>query len=160
LGSVAVPPPVHAQTDRVTAFRRGTHAFRRTLYDTLGGEVTALTKPEELQQDPSHTLLIVLGETDVLEKLPGGLKRFVERGGAALVATAREDSKERLSPAFGISIPGLFLRAGAETLDRAYHGLPDCPFVEPAGQIVPPLFQGLGQASLKRVATNRPSYLW
>jgi hypothetical protein len=144
----------------MTAFRQGTHAFRRTLYDVLGGEVTALTRPGELAQDPGHTLLIVLGETQVLEQLPGGLQDFVERGGAALVATDRDVPKERLSPAFNVSFVGRLVRAGEPNLDRTYHGLIDCPFVEPAGRGGPPLFQVLGQPPLKQVATNRPGYLW
>jgi hypothetical protein len=152
-------PSAHAQPDRVTAFRQGTHAFRRTLYDALGGEVTALTRPEELQQDPGHTLLIVLGETEVLERIPGGLQRFVEQGGAALVATDRAVPSARLSPAFGISFDGQPVFAGEPGLDRTYHDLIDCPFVEPTSLKGPPLFQGLGKVALKRVATNRPSYL-
>src|SRR5581483_12407099 len=66
-------------------FGQGTHAFRRILHDL---NFKPLRDVKEIT-DPSHTLLIVLGETDPLSDLPGGGRGFMEKGGAVLIATDR-----------------------------------------------------------------------
>src|SRR5713101_4898473 len=71
---------------KVAPAGEGTHLFRRIFDDALV-DLKALTSPEELLDDPEHTILIVLGETSALKRLPLPLDEFVKIGGAALVAT-------------------------------------------------------------------------
>jgi hypothetical protein len=101
--------------------------------------------------DPKDCVLLVLGETDVVEHVPTGVKNFVKQGGALLLATDR--STKVLEKEFGVAISGDLLTTA--DLSKAYREkLPGCPIVIGIEGKQPPLFQGL-----KRVATNRPSYL-
>jgi hypothetical protein len=149
-GGEAALPRACAQNEPIP-FRQGTHAFRRILYDLVGGKVTPLSRPEQLAKDPAHTLLIVLGETEILERIPDRLYQFILRGGAALVATDRHLSAERLSPEFSVRISGLPVELQRHDRQTGYRGLAECPLVE---FLQPPGFQ-----ALQRVATNRPSQL-
>src|SRR5262249_55231067 len=105
---------------------------------------------------------IVLGETDVLDRVPGGLRGFLDQGGAALVATDRA-VPSRLAE-FGIKVSGTQVRMPPNQIFPRYRNLEECPILVPAFTASPALFgsPALGQAGpfgLLNVATNRPSFL-
>jgi hypothetical protein len=106
---------------------------------------------ERAAEDPARTLIIVLGDTRPLENIPSGLRDFVEKGGAVLVASDRPTTPA-LRRAFGVAVSGLFVQVDP-TSDSAYRGLADCPFLIERDQ-EPSLFHGLD-----RIAANRSSYL-
>jgi hypothetical protein len=150
LFSVFSSGPLQAQASRLPS-PQGTDIFRRVLQDSF--YVTPLTTLSALEKEPENKVLIVLGETAVLEKVPGGLEGFIRAGGAALIATDRSTGRQggnALRP-FGVSVDGRLLHA----LQGAYKGLPDCVPVEFAnsGVIFKPSPDSFG------VATNKPSYL-
>jgi len=114
---------------------------------------------DDLLDQPTSKVLIVLGQTDLIDPLctRGRLKGFLERGGAILIATDRQTSTE-MKAVLGVQINGQFISVAAA---HAYRGeLSDCPLiVEPR----PRRFVGRappdhGRPDDKRpVATNRPS---
>jgi hypothetical protein len=151
-------PGAGAEPPRVP-FGQGTHAFSRILHDL---QMEPLSGPEELRRDPRHTLLIVLGETDVLDRVPGGLREFLERGGAALVATDRA-VPTRLAE-FGVTVTGNQVRLPPNNVFTSYHDIEECPMLIPAVGASPALLAtpglpGGGLLGFLNVATNRPSYL-
>ena len=80
--------------------------------------------------DAPHTLLIVLGDTTVLDQVPGGMgmKDFLEHGGAILLATDRAMPDNRLRQDFGFSVTGTSFQVndrGAE----CYKNFAECPFL-------------------------------
>ncbi|HTK78322.1 MAG TPA: hypothetical protein VL371_23880, partial [Gemmataceae bacterium] len=135
----------------------GTDAFRLMLKMAGLKPVTSL---EEVLDHPTNSILMVLGSTEMLDPLAanGELKRFLNAGGALLVATDRRTSNELF-----FVLPA---RVSGEPISvprgPSYRELPDCPLVvEPAllGQ-----FLGLkphqilsGLDATRPVATNRPS---
>jgi hypothetical protein len=134
-------------------FLKGTHAFRFVLHDL---QFEPLNDLPELFQEPHRNILIVLGDTFELDNNSGDLiHRFVERGGALLVATDHHVSqtrRNRLTWAgeFGIEVveqPVL----GPERV--CYQGLKECPLVQPEGDSL--LFAFLQHP----VATNLPGFL-
>jgi hypothetical protein len=116
-----------------------------------------LRELKELEQQPEDKVLIVFGETDVLDKVPGGLVRFIQNGGAALVATDRQTSREKgkaLEP-FGVWVDGRLVSA---PFQDNYKGLEECvsiEFVSDLGR--PTIFTP--DPDKPRVATNRSSFL-
>jgi hypothetical protein len=156
LGALVLPPRALAQAERIP-FREGTHAFRRILFDQ---KIQPLGSVEELAEDRHHTLLIVLGETDVLGRIPEGLAGFLRAGGAALVATDRPLPANQLGEGFGIGVSGRQVRAVRSEYFPCphYRNFDECPLVQPAHGVSPALLGGTGLA-LKAVATNRPSHL-
>jgi hypothetical protein len=153
LGGEATLPRACAQAEPVP-FRQGTHAFRRILYDLVGGDNLQPIEASQLGKDPAHTLLIVLGETAVLDRVPDGLFQFIMRGGAALVATDRYVSPERLSLNFNLVITGKPVELQRADRQTGYRGMAECPLLRFPPQWAPAMFQGL-----QRVASNRPSHL-
>jgi hypothetical protein len=157
---VACPRPAPAQAIKPLPFD-GTHAFRRLLHN-LG--MKPLARDKAFYDDPARALLIFLGEGDLSETvwdLPG----FLEKGGAALIATDRELVLQY--PADGplvmdMNVTGIRVTAmGSET---CYKGIADCPLIQPAGDANLPLFRGtlgpdMRRLLLKDVATNKPSSL-
>jgi hypothetical protein len=149
-------PPASAQTSLVP-FGQGTHAFRRILFDL---KLEPLESVTELDDAP-HTLLIVLGDTTVLDQVPGGLKDFLERGGAVLLATDRMTPNKRLQRDFGFRVTGASFRADPRWAE-VYKNIPECPLLAGVRGADPDLLGELpaGQGvRLSRVATNRPSCL-
>jgi hypothetical protein len=138
-------------------FGQGTHAFRRILHDL---DKEPLRNARELDQDPTHSLLIVLGDTDLRAQLPGGLEDYVNRGGAALVATDRH-WRWRTDDGGVAEVVGEKVKNA--DVQMVYRGIVDCPYVKGYPQKESPLFRTFGAKSLlpglHRVATNRPSYL-
>jgi hypothetical protein len=147
-----------AQTPGVP-FGQGTHAFRRILFDL---KMEPLSRPGELGWNPRHTLLIVLGETDVLDRVPGGLPDFLEQGGAALIATDRA-VPDRLRQ-LGIKVTGSQVRMRPNNFFPRYRDLEECPILDPNLGASPALFRAAavtprGSLGVLNVATNRPTYL-
>ncbi len=137
-------------------FGQDSHAFRYILDEH---RLTPLTNWEELTQDPPSGILIVLGETKVLEQIPNGLENFVRQGGAVLVATDRagvlpQARKPGPRPnIFGTSVTGKFVQIPKDS-PSAYRGLEECPIIHASPLKNLWIFQ-----ELDKVATNRPSYL-
>jgi hypothetical protein len=151
----ALPLHAEAQVD-VVPFGQGTHAFRRILHDL---DMQPLSKGKDLYKDPSRTLLVVLGDTSVLARIPEGLRNYLNEGGAALVATDRHWEWQADS--------GAVVVRGEKVLnyddEKVFGHLPECPFVKGIPQRDSPLFRTFDthslQPGLHHVATNRPSYL-
>src|SRR5205814_44137 len=68
---------------RRKAILEGTHAFRRVLFDR---GLTPLESFDSLVDEPRRNILIVLGDLEVINRIPGGLQKFVKEGGAVLLA--------------------------------------------------------------------------
>jgi hypothetical protein len=147
-------PTGEAPPQRAAA--EGTDAFRLML--KMAGLKPA-TSREDLLDHPTTGILMALGPAPTVDELAasGELRRFLDAGGAVLVATDRPTSNELFSvlPARvngqPISVPR----------ERSYRGeLPDCPLVvEPSllrqvlGLTPHQILSGLERP----VATNRPS---
>src|SRR5437879_2025760 len=58
-----------------------TRVFRRSLY------ILKFTPLKSFDELDSTSILIVLGDTRRLNEVPGGLARFLQNGGAALIAS-------------------------------------------------------------------------
>jgi hypothetical protein len=135
----------------------GTHAFRRLLHN-LG--MKPLARFGDLD-DPAHTLLIVLGE-GALEGPPDALETFLEKGGAALIASDQPQALRFWGRPLVVNVTGIPVIAA--TMESRYNGLADCPLIEPVENGGVPLFRGtigpdMRRLPLERVATNKPSYL-
>lgn len=137
--------PAFAQNVKVP-FELGNHAFRYVMHS-----LELEPRTDESQLD-ANTILIVLGETDVLDsdKIPGGLADFLKNGGALLVATDRA-TEHKWQKLFHLHFEEGFIRAPGGT-KLAYKDNEECPFVTPTQVQDPPIFQNLRQG----VATNRP----
>jgi hypothetical protein len=147
-------------------FLSGTHAFRRTLYDSAGKQLKPLKNMVEVS-DPADTLIVVLGDpsplVDMHRSWTGGLYKFVWDGGALLVATDHATPR-LLRDDFGVWVNGIQLKL-PEAGDRAYRGILACPFVAPfagggdaASLFEPGLPLGRDQP-VNQLASNLPSYL-
>jgi hypothetical protein len=134
----------------------GMHAFRRILYER---QFTPVTSIDQLMSDPAHGVLIVLGDTEVLDSVPDGISRFVEQGGALLVASDRQITHVRRQlpeyweEKFGVE----FVDRPVLATDRsiAYQGYEECPLVEFIRRTSIPLGENLRSP----VATNCSGYL-
>lgn len=149
----AVPASAQVQHPVQKSFSLDDHAFRYLLY---GFHLKPLESVNDLKDAPEHTILIVCGDTDVLEDVSGGLQRFIERGGSVLIATDLRTSPV-LETLFGIRVDGERIRT--RDRDYQYKGLPECPLVtdNPFARndlAQHPLFQNVEQ-----IATNWPSFL-
>lgn len=143
-----------AQTERA-AFGQGTQYFRYLL--KISG-LTPLSSSESLSQgDPATKMLIVFGDTGVLEPMlaDGSFQQFLRAGGAVLIATDQRTS-DQLQEALGVRISGSFVTADP---GDSYRGqLTECPMIRDrlrVGAARHPIFSSLPDPS--RVATNRPS---
>jgi hypothetical protein len=154
-------PPAGAQEGRPKVIRFGTHVFRLLLHKKAG--LKPLTAVSEVADNPKDTLLIVFGDLNVLELLDeamqapegAGLQKFLDRGGAVLIATDRGNQSQanilwqrlQVRPAVGV------VKNNNE--DLAYGGKAYCPLVTVFPNPKHPLFQGVR----KGLATNYPTYL-
>jgi hypothetical protein len=136
----ADPPPLEQPNEGMGAIQ----------YILAAQGLTPLSQREQLRNSPSRTVLIVLGNTDVLREIPDGLSTFLERGGALLVATD-QDSRAATETTLRVYVTGAPVRSGP---NEGYRGVKDCPVIRPR-PVDYPLFRGV----LKGIATNRPSYL-
>jgi hypothetical protein len=167
-GLALLPAALPAQDD---SFRTGTHVLRRLLHER---KFKALTEWKDAVEDPERTLLILLGKPVDAQKqwswrVPGGLRAFVDNGGAVLLASDQDaGSNGEVGAVFGYypmservsawrpgtdgegAIPNKFIYRGMQS------GLRECIIVEPTTEKDPPLFRDnkLG------VVTNKPGVLW
>jgi hypothetical protein len=153
--------PARAQRPHEPPFGQGTFLFRNLLHYNL--KLTPVKDPSDRTNPlrPSSTILIVLGETEVLGRLPMKLKDFLEQGGAALVATDRPtaDNKpaaEQLEWDLGVQVVPDQVRLADNLAPLGYKGLAECPKLQPVPGAEPSLFPPISRFA---VATNRPSYL-
>jgi hypothetical protein len=130
---------------------RGTDIFRQLLH---GFGVSPLKSLADIENEPEKKVLIVLGETDVLDRLPIKLRDFVRRGGAALIATDRRTTRDSPLGSFRISVDGRQVLAPP---GEGYKELRECALID---------FPNPGGSAFFRfrpdegaVATNRPSFL-
>ena len=162
LGLTAPPAAAQGNADARPRFGEGTHAFRRILFDRNFRPVADLAG----DFDARRALIVVLGDTQPLEMLDpafarkGGLRGFVELGGALLVATDRP-SAFPLQQRFGVAVPGDIVRP-ARTQGAFFRDLPDCPFIVPWPKAEPALFQPnplTPRGAKPLVASNLPGQL-
>src|SRR5262249_40741422 len=152
--------PKEDRETRSRKIREGTHILRRMLFDEG-------LKPLDSFRgiDPKRSILIVLGRTDQLTRIRGGISRFVSQGGALLLASDRRignrQGRGELSRLAGVSINAESV-AGANPAS-CYRSLPHCPWVVPNVNLpkaLPTLFLDPRQpGQLLQVATNVPSHL-
>lgn len=144
------------KAERRKALLEGTQVLRRILHDD---QFTALESLDDLKTEPSKTLLIVLGDLDILGRLPGGLEEFLASGGAALLASDRaitdRDARAVLRRTTGASIS-----ADSIVVDRdGFQGHQFCPFLVRWPGSQPNLFQDATGNAVKPIATNVPAML-
>jgi hypothetical protein len=152
-------------THEQEAFAQGTHVTRRLLHEL---HFSPLYGKEDLDQDPAHTLLVVLGKLDELkaiDRMGGGgyLDRFLERGGAVLIASDYPPDPPLNQIVYrlgGVKMLEASTRVNTSNPEDAYKSFLDCPFVLPQdGREADAIF-GAGDRRLMHVATNQPSALW
>jgi hypothetical protein len=175
LAGFVLVAPLLAQ-DPQPSFENGTHALRRILHDN--GFRQALRDWNELD-DPARSLVVLLGDPpgrkmeELLQQIPEGLVRFVERGGAVLLATDQplyavgKDGEKGPTPGSEAvrELTGC-ITGNYSVITRAngYHDIPECPILHPLdpgdGPLLfyPPVV-GKVQKEALHVATNVPTYL-
>jgi hypothetical protein len=140
--------PLSALAQGPVPFSEDTHAFRFILNQR---QLTPLSNLNELVSAPAKTILIVFGQADALDRIPGGLKGFVNSGGAVLVATDRR-TEGSLRRDYGTWVTGQMVKSTRP--HSGYRESPDCPLVRPLADKTSSPFR-----TLLPVATNKPSYL-
>jgi hypothetical protein len=148
LAFLLLPSFASAQTVSVP-FEQGDHAFRFVLKQF---DFQPLSDVKELHENADTSILIVFGDTQILDQLPRGLQSFLDKGGAVLVATDR-DVGRKWQEELGTPLREHYVSAPRD-LGLAYRNNPECPFVVPTQVQDPPVFKNLHE-----VATNRPRYL-
>lgn len=131
-------------------FKQDTHVFRKILRDAGLRPISV----QELADDPSDTLLIVFGDTNLPKAITEEkLRRFVEQGGNVLLATDRKTSP-LVEKVFNISVSDEVVRTTAK--EDAYKGEMDCPIVTipEFDRFFLPIFK-----DIKQIATNKPGRL-
>jgi hypothetical protein len=164
LTALAAQPAAHAQ-DATRAFAEGSHVFRRILFDA---DCTPLKDFKDVADDPTHTILIVLGETRCLARLPLGVDQFVQRGGALLLASDQQITDvmtaKQVENVSGVALTGQTRRHDPRNVEACYRRLQFCPFVVTderrllISQVARKLFVDSRGNSLQ-VATNVPGAL-
>jgi hypothetical protein len=147
----------------------GTHVLR-SLLDSK--HFKPLRSWAELRDAPERTLLVLLGRMrgrdgdSELNRIPDGLKRFLEDGGAVLLATDQRLQSEQLSSVCGAGVSGspvfAWGRNQVGSNRTAFELQRESPFVFPFKDAEFPLFVRLQPGAQKgplRVATNWPSFL-
>jgi hypothetical protein len=143
---LALAKPAWAQTSG----NFGNDAFRFVLH-RFSLQPLSQSDWSQLHDNPRQTILIVFGETGKLAGLPGGLKAFIEAGGAALIATDRNTKGGALDE-FGVTVDGKFVKARTEASAYRLREF-ECPLLN-RGDSKSPLFR-----TEPPIATNKPSYL-
>jgi hypothetical protein len=160
LAAVVLIPGSSAAQETRREFLQGTHAFRFYMHERelrpLG--LKAQHELEELTSDPPKTILIVFGDTKVLDDLdPRFIGEFVKRGGALFVATDRGVPMDKNGKPTWVNlfrVKFLPQPVGARP-ELCYQGIPVCPIVHPIQNAGAPLFANLESG----VATNLSGYL-
>jgi hypothetical protein len=148
-GLLLAPLPCLAQEQTRISYE-GTEAFRNLLHIFYHCE--PLKDIADLNTVPRDTVLIVFGDTRVLDKVrkvTSGLDKFRKRGGAVLIASEFDDQGRLFE--LGLQINGQPLK---QTERLAYRGLPDYPLITDMAADHP-LFTGLH----KGIATHLPGQL-
>lgn len=152
-----------AQATSRAEFWKGTHAFRGVLNKEGFRSASSF---EELTSEPRRAVLIVFGQSDVLNQLcsSGEARSFLRAGGAILLAT-----DQRTGPGIHSTF---WLRVSGEPISSSRHfyrpngsgqkPLWDCPLlleVAGRGSKRHPIFSGLPtDPKHLTIATNLPSY--
>lgn len=160
----------------------GTEGFRALL---ASRHLKPIEDPEQAREDPAHTLIISFrgakpsfggpfgtAYPDQIGNIGFDIKRsFVDQGGALFFASdqAMGLGSSGWNRSFGFQISGAILYSAEADSESCYRDNPQCPFVRGVTGSVPDLFQPNKVASpqlfgepadtLRRVASNRPSYL-
>jgi Domain of unknown function (DUF4350) len=146
-------PPREAGQPIVVVDPNGTDVFRDLLVDAGFRPQRVI---EEALQDPSHTLIIALGDLTVFQQHAASLPRFLNGGGALLLATDSPYS----DPVLGFEISGKYVHTPER--EHSYRGDGHCPIVQSygdpgLGQGVPyHIFHNVGPP-MAPLATNNPS---
>jgi len=148
---------VHAEEEPPAEYIKHTHVFRLILQHASHLKfVDSLTKND----DPQHCVIVVLGDPSGLERIPGGLDRFLRMGGALLFATDRRAWNTPLQ-SYSIRITGEIVACNNPA--KIYRGTKACPFIESTPNDSTGLFGGPIDAEAvgdqNRIATNVTSYL-
>jgi hypothetical protein len=141
--------PIPARAQGPVAPELDNHAFRYVLSQFGLSPVASF---EALVAAPERTILIVFGRTKPREPVPIRLGRFVQAGGAVLIASDRTVANSLLRD-FEISIQDYFIRLDAG--EASYGDSVDCVPVRPGSAAAT---AGLFETS-RPIVTNRPSYL-
>jgi hypothetical protein len=157
-GVFVAPGTARAQEASVLPPGYGTHLFRLILHDC---GLTPLSRLNDLNEDAENKILVVLGETEVLDHVPGGLESFVARGGALLLATDRTAREKSLMP-FGLFVSGS--RPVSTRTSTSYRSSAECIRVtsESKTKVARALFTRRdeeGRVVDIEVVTNRAGYL-
>lgn len=140
--------------ERPPNFGQGSHGLRAILKQKFKLEPIDLGAfPWYRSNEPEALLIVVLGDTDFLNRVGGReLLEFVQRGGALLVASDLRSGRG-LERAFGVEITGDFLVA-REGSASAWRGLTEYPLLGKETNWRHPIFR-----NVRTVAANRPSHL-
>lgn len=153
LCGLAVGPGRGAAQNRIPRVPpNGTQAFRLILH---GSGLTPLQTPADLESEPHKTLVIVFGKLDPLveltNELKGGLRGYLENGGAILVASDRTHRALLLNELYRFRpVPDVVRNPDPQ---NCYRGQDLCPYVTEF-LADHPLFR-----NVKTLATNAPTYL-
>src|SRR5262249_32083807 len=106
LALLVAPAPAQRVSRSPVPFAEQTHVLRRILFDQNFAPLQSL---DGAADRPSHTALIVLGDLRPLVDLPGGLRKFLDDGGAVLAAsdsmTQPLEVRQALRGVTGYSLP-------------------------------------------------------
>jgi hypothetical protein len=150
-----LPSPVLAQNDQPNfQFLLGTQAFRYILNQRHFNPVLSA---DDAVREPRRTLIVVFGDTSVLDALPVRVADFVKDGGAVLLATDRGSPDQRADRSWqdqlGVQVVEQPVLAKSDRF--CYQGYKECPFVLPVEADSTGLFEDLHAW----VATNRAGFL-
>jgi hypothetical protein len=144
LGPRVDPEPLHPTGE-------DTHALRFILSRVLKCE--PLTDLDDLNEDPTKSVLIVLGSTTWMDQSPDTLDKlaeFMNGRGTALIAT--DNPSPTISKLFGIRSRGPTIKTDNPKKD-GYREWDDCPMIS-ARDSKYPFFQ-----NLDHIATHQPVYV-
>jgi hypothetical protein len=135
---LSLASPCEGQSNEVPYGQR-TDAFRRLLFELRFQPVKTFA---ELQEEPSKSVLIVLGDPQCLDdrNFPERLRGFIEKGGAVLIATDKAtqgQAARHLLELAGVTVTGETLVVTPSFLNQVYNGNGYCPFVQPMANSAP-----------------------
>jgi hypothetical protein len=154
LGAVVLIPTPGAAEETRREFLQGTHAFRFYMHER---DLKPLSDFHDLSAKPAKSILIVLGDTRILDDNAQAIQILVNSGCALLVATdhavpAYRTRRRTWAGTFGLQIEG---QPVLSPPDACYQQNEQCPWILPLPDSNPPLFAKLDP----RVAANRAGYL-
>jgi hypothetical protein len=163
LAALVFPTAGPAQDEAtLEEFYENTHLVRRMFFDE---GLTPLGSFEEARRaKPRDVILFFLGSSRI--QAFGGLKAFVEAGGAVMIATSlapTNDGAKEIADLAGWSI-AVPPREYQAAMGRYYQEKPFCPFLDPVKRSETRLGRifarpGTADAVLDHVAANEPSHL-